>query len=291
MSVTDLPIATDDLDRAVRDLEEHGYCLIADALTNDEVSSLRQRLVQVAEEERADGAAFFDSGGPNQRVWQLLNKGDEFLELAAHRVGLAVADRVIGIHPSFGIDDGLPAYLLGSMTANIAGPGGTAQLLHADDGYMPLPRPAYPVVMNIAWMLDDVTEANGATRIVPGSHRMERRADQGATSIPAEGAAGTALMYVGSLWHGTGANTTPDQKRHVILHYFTKPWIRTQENHPASLLPAVRAKVLESPVLRRLLGFDLHHSLGMINGVRDQAEMYGSLIKAAGVGVAASSDG
>ena len=72
---------------------------------------------------------------------------------------LAVLDRVLG------------EYQLSAPTGIEIGAGEVAQPLHPDDALYPIPRPHTELVVNVMWPLDDFTEANGATRIVPGSHR------------------------------------------------------------------------------------------------------------------------
>ena len=137
-------------------------------------------------------------------------------------------------------------------------------VLHSDQGYMPLGT-TYPVVANIMWMLTDFTEENGATRIVPGSHREEmptEPVDQDRT-IAAVGPAGTALVFDGRLWHGTGANRT-DEPRLGILSYFCRPFIRQQENLTMSLAPEVVAQC--SAELLSILGFQTWATLGMVEG-------------------------
>ena len=83
-----------------------------------------------------------------------------------------------------------------------------AQPIHADDHGDPARQAAPPTVCNSMWALTDFTEANGATRLVPGSHTraqpgLRRRTT---TRIPAEMAKGSVLVWHGSLWHGGGAN-------------------------------------------------------------------------------------
>lgn len=265
---TTLPEPTKDLDRAKADLAEFGYCLVADALDAVTVATLRARLIEVALEDVENGRGFIDGGGANQRVWQLLNRGSDFVELPTHPLALEMMETLIGGQGAYGVPgDGLPQYLLSSLTANIAGPGGEAMVLHADQGYIPFPWPDFPLVANIGWMLDDFTAENGATRVVPGSHKFHALPgrDAAAQTVPAEAPAGTALVFEGRLWHGTGQNTTAGEKRHGILSYYVKPWIRQQENQTVSVDRAVAEAA--SPTLRRLLGFDLWHSLGMVNGL------------------------
>ena len=267
----DLPEPTTDMMRARRDLELHGYCLVADALTPAELSAVRSRLVDVAAREAASGEATLDSGGANQRVWQLLNRGSEFRKLAEHPIAMEFMRTLLGGHvPTQADDDGLPNFLLSNLGSNIAGPGGTPQFVHADQLFVPLPWPPFPMTASVMWMLDDFTEANGATRIVPGTHTtgINPTPDAATRTVPAEGAAGTALVFDGRVWHGTGANTTKD-RRHGILAYYTVPWLRQQENSPVSVSNEVVAEM--TPTLRRLIGFDSYVYYGMIDGVRGAA--------------------
>ena len=93
---------------------------------------------------------------------------------------------------------------------------------------------APPVVLNVMWMLNDFTVENGATRIVPRSHLYGRRPDKDrdkdVVSIPAEGVAGSAMLFDGRIWHGTGANVS-DGHRLGILTTFVTPQFRPQENY------------------------------------------------------------
>ena len=69
------------------------------------------------------------------------------------------------------LDEGL---LLSSLTAIEMNPGQAPQPFHSDDGSIPLPRPHVPIACVAIWALTDFTHENGATRIVPGSHRRSR---------------------------------------------------------------------------------------------------------------------
>ena len=65
-------------------------------------------------------------------------------------------------------------FLLSNISANITGPGGSRMHVHADQGYVADPWPPFPLAVNCAWLLTDFTAANGATRVVTGSHRLNR---------------------------------------------------------------------------------------------------------------------
>jgi ectoine hydroxylase-related dioxygenase (phytanoyl-CoA dioxygenase family) len=141
--------------------------------------------------------------------------------------------------------------------------------LHADQFYVPLPWPETPLAMNVAWMATDFTEENGATLVVPGSHRFPPPAVRGprvrhGDALPLEAPAGTAAVIDGRLWHQTGENRTDDERRIGLFAYYVKPWLRAQEVWPASLDSEVRRAA--TPVLRELVGDVLFSSLGAVNG-------------------------
>jgi hypothetical protein len=183
---------TSDFDKAVADLEEWGYCLVEGVLSPERVATVRQRLVELAEAEVAAGTDYVYENGSNQRIWTLLNKGDEFIELAmdptVHRLMARMLD---------------PEFLLSNIDANVAGPGGNPMFLHADQSFVPPPWPPFPLVANAMWMLDDFTEDNGATRVVPGSHLLGHGPDYGnlPDTVPVTGPAGTVMVFDGRLWH------------------------------------------------------------------------------------------
>jgi ectoine hydroxylase-related dioxygenase (phytanoyl-CoA dioxygenase family) len=158
-------------------------------------------------------------------------------------------------------------FLLSSLTANIAGPAGPAMFLHSDQDYIPPPWPPSPLVANLLWMLDDFTEDNGATRVVPRSHLRDgtaiARTNSGPT-VAITGSAGSALCFDGRLLHQTGENRTADQYRHGILTYCCKPWIRQQENSSLSIPEWLWPEL--SPDVRQLVGLNLYLGLGMIDG-------------------------
>ena len=105
------------------------------------------------------------------------------------------------------------------------------------------------------WPLEDFTAANGATRVVPGSHRWVHERPDAATPTSAVAMpAGSALLYLGSLWHGGGANTTDRVRLGVVLHYAVS-WLRPVENHVLAVPPATARLLPER--LQELLGYNV----------------------------------
>ncbi len=101
----------------------------------------------------------------------------------------------------------------------------------------------FPAGMNILWFLDDISDANGGTRVFPGSHLVNVGPDNIFVSdgtVSVEGPAGTALVFDTRLWHGTGANQT-DANRHVLISLFYRAWMRPQINPFTSVHPDVAA--------------------------------------------------
>jgi ectoine hydroxylase-related dioxygenase (phytanoyl-CoA dioxygenase family) len=274
-AVREIARPTPDLEEARRQLDALGYCVVPNVLRAAEIAALRERLEAQAAGERARGVAFLDGGParPNQRVWMLANKGRVFRDLLLHPMVEALMGHLLG-----------PDFLVSSFTANIAGPGGEPMVLHTDQGYVGFWTPA-AVVANIAWMLDDFTDANGGTRLVPRSHldaaatpRSSAYAPQEPANMPtprdtiaAEGPAGSILCFDGRIWHGTGANRT-DRPRRGLLSYHCRPFVRQQENFTLGLDPAIREA--ERPALLNRLGFATWAGLGRVEAPRPPTPLF-----------------
>ena len=216
-----------------------------------------RRIVALAAAEVADGTDYVYEDGANQRVWTLLNKGDEFVDLALDPTVTELMNHLLG----FG-------FLLSNIDANIAGPGGKPMFLHADQSFAPPPWPPWPMVANAMWMLDDFTAENGATRVRAGQPPPGRGADpdpRGHAS-PRRSPARRARSWCSTAGCGTRpAPTSPvSERRHGILAYYCRPFIRQQENWFLSIDPAVLER---RPELRGLLGYEQYLSLGMVDGM------------------------
>ncbi|MDQ1402702.1 MAG: hypothetical protein QOG03_1018, partial [Actinomycetota bacterium] len=121
------------------------------------------------------------------------------------------------------------------------------------------------VVVNTMWALDDFTEENGATRLIPGSHTwVDRTPTKDDPIVKAVMPAGSVIFYSGRIWHGGGANQTDRPRLGVILEYVSA-WLRPQENHILAVPREVAAELPER--LQELLGYNVYPPfVGYVDG-------------------------
>ncbi len=249
MSVTAVKPETDEVVAAIK---EDGFALVERLIDADRAAEIRKELTEVLEKTPEGRNAF--EGYSTRRIYALFAKTRVFDDLATHPLVLGVLDGVLG-----------ESYQLSAPTGIEIGPGEKAQVLHTDDGIYPIARPHDELVLNMMWALDDFTEANGATRIVPGSHKwVDQRPDERTETVMAEMQAGSVLFFVGSVFHGGGANNTDRPRFGTILEYVVG-WLRPQENH---VLAVPRDVVRDLPErLQELLGYNIHPPfVGYVDG-------------------------
>jgi ectoine hydroxylase-related dioxygenase (phytanoyl-CoA dioxygenase family) len=239
------------VDTVVEQLDREGCVVVERFIDDAKVAALKDELAPYRAATPLGRNDF--EGHVTKRIYALFAKTRGFDELATHPLLLGVLDRVLGHHQ-----------LSGPVGIDI-GPGETAQGLHRDDVVYPIPWPHPQVVLNTMWALDDFTEHNGSTLIVPGSHRSSPTdkpddADAMVATMPA----GSVMFYVGTVWHGGGANHTDERRLGVILEYCAA-WVRAQENH----ITAIGEDVIRTldPKLQELLGYNIFPPfLGYVDG-------------------------
>jgi ectoine hydroxylase-related dioxygenase (phytanoyl-CoA dioxygenase family) len=229
--------------------EEHGFAVLPDVLSADAVASARSALVAAARASEARGMPTrleaLDPGGRNVRIYELVEHAPVFGELAVHPKVLPLVDALLS-------DDAL----LSNFTANIALPGSRAMNAHCDQSTV-MPEP-WPVMfaLNAIWCLDATDEENGATRYLPGSHRITCFADVpddptlGMKSF--EAAAGSVVLMHGRMWHTSGANVSEDRERALLFAFYARSFLRTQCNWNRSLSRETRHRL--TPELQERLG-------------------------------------
>lgn len=151
-----------------RQLRDNGFCVFPNVLSKIELERVREALDRGVEITRkvmgSTQLSMFDQNDLNIRVNNLPAIDPVFIELLTRADVSAAVEALLGPH-----------YLVSNFTANIALPGSEPMEIHSDQALvMPPPWP-HIFAMNIIWCLDDVHEANGATRYLPGSHRCQSK--------------------------------------------------------------------------------------------------------------------
>jgi hypothetical protein len=233
-------------------VREDGYVIIPNLISQAVIDEIR------AESEPFlvyDGRNEFE-GRKTRRIYSVIEKTLACNPLVDHPVVMSLLDRLL-----------MPNYLLSQLQVIKVMPGEVPQPLHHDDGFYPIARPRKPFGAALIWALDDFTADNGATLVYPKSHLW---GDVAAAEIdvskmvPAVMTAGSAVFFVGTLWHCAGANHT-DQPRLAATTQYCEPWARQQENYSLSI-SRERAKLC-SDKIQSLLGYSMQFPfIGFVDG-------------------------
>jgi len=230
-------------------LDEHGYVLLEDCMGASLLHALRSRILELFDEEGDRAGQEFRTEAHAHRLANLVDKGEAFQRAIVLPPVLDCVRHVLG-----------PDLKLSSLNARSADPNSDAgQPLHVDMAAIPDARGYW--VCNTIWMLDDFTADNGATRLVPGSHKWGQRpqdvlADPNAPhpdEILLTGRAGGVVVMNAHLWHGGTANRTSAPR--LAMHAFYCRRDKPQQQYQKQLLRAsVQAQL--TPELRHLLALD-----------------------------------
>ncbi len=262
MSLRHLP--PDTTPEAVADaLAADGAVIVDDLAPADQLDAVETELAPYLEVTPAGPDDF--SGRNTRRTGGLIGRSPTCRELVTHPLVLGAAGTVLSHATTFQVH----------LTQVISiGPGEPAQPVHRDQwafDFFEFPS-GYEVQCNTIWALTDFTEANGATRVVPGSHRgPDKHRYDAADTVPAEMGRGSVVFYTGSVYHGGGANTTDSWRTGINLTY-NLSWLRQEENQYLSVPHDVAR---ELPVdLLRLMGYARGaYALGYVDDLRDPIEV------------------
>lgn len=236
-------------------LHRDGYVVLPDLIEPAELARIRSAFSEVL---GPVGRNNFE-GHRTQRAYSLLGKTRAADRLVDHPRVLALLDRLL-----------LPNYLLSQLQVIKILPGESSQLLHADDLFYPIPRPRPALSAATMWAIDPFTAENGATVVLPGSHLWgkDRTPTEADVPVPAVMSPGSCVFFLGTLWHGGGANTS-DAPRLAATAQYCEPWLRTQEAFTLSVDRDTARQV--SPDIRRMIGYSIHPPfVGAVNGMHPE---------------------
>jgi ectoine hydroxylase-related dioxygenase (phytanoyl-CoA dioxygenase family) len=215
-ALADLGATASTIDDPTRErLDRDGYAVLDGVLTGQVLADMRKRLADLLIEEGDQAGLEVHQEAGTDRLADLVNKDPVFEICFTDPRLLACVAHVLG------------EFKLSSLNFRAALPGEGRQALHAEGG--PCTDPDRYQVCNSIWLLDDFTADNGATRVVPGSHRSGKSPRDVMPDVrgahPDEalllGPAGTVVVFNSHLWHGGTLNSSPRPRR-ALHSYFTR---------------------------------------------------------------------
>ena len=248
------PTATDD--DVIAALQRDGACVVLkqapEDLVNEVYDDFREPFDNVG---RLDESDF--NGYSTLRISGILGISMASADLVAHPRVMAAADAVLLPHCA--------NYQIGSLTAIEIWPGESDQMLHLDDSMYPLRLPDAQLQISAMWALNDFTAENGATRVIPGSHKEPAIKGDGTDQFDesrieqAVMPKGSLLLYLGTTVHGGGANLS-NAPRAGLINTYALGWLRQEENQYLNVPRHIADS--HSEIIRRLMGYCVHPSEG-----------------------------
>jgi ectoine hydroxylase-related dioxygenase (phytanoyl-CoA dioxygenase family) len=227
-------------------LDECGYLVLPGLMNPELLEELRRRIDEIFAEEGAQAGSEFKQEPHARRLANVVDKGEVFERVILTPRLLECMEHVLG-----------PDHKLSSLNVRVADPyGNCSQPWHADSGAIADERGYW--VCNSVWMLDDFTPDNGATRMLPGSHKWRRLPPpESHDSLEGEqlvlGKAGTVVIMNAHMWHGATANRTAAPRRAMHVYYTRSD--KPQQQYQKRLLSEKTVSRL-SPAARRILALD-----------------------------------
>ena len=232
------------IERILEILDEDAGLIIDNFLSDQNLESIKNDLKPYLNVTRNGQDEF--TGFETKRVGALMARSKTCQDLALDPLINQMAESFLGPH--------CESYQLHFTSAIEIGPGESSQILHRDRGVWGgyIPR-KIETQFSTVWAINDFTKENGATQVVPGSHKWHKDREPLPEEIAyAEMKAGSVFIYTGSVLHGGGTNVTEQPRLGVFLHY-APSWLRQEENQYLSCPPEVAKDF--SPELRSLIGY------------------------------------
>lgn len=214
-----------DVATAIAHLDSYGYCVLKNRMKRDVCLSLAARCLELHEDPEWESYNAVEEHYAT--LYGMLNLDDRTWAFASHPDVVAVARHFLG-------DD----CIVGQACSKPNWPGARSGGLHSDDTHMFQRVPDIPWLINTMWMLTDFTVENGATGVVPMSHRLrldgppEGMGDDHPLVTPITGSAGSILLWHGGIFHTSRANTSDEVRVGLNIAYFTRWYnIWSEEGH------------------------------------------------------------
>ena len=265
-------LSADKFEAALIDVHDRGYVIIEDVLSPGECDDYR-RILEHFMAVSPTGRNVFE-GTSSHRLYALLAKSDRFADMIEHPLAIAFAEHFLG-----------ETCLLSACLSINLHPGETVQPWHTDDGHISVPQPHDVFGISVFWALDDTTETNGATEVLPYSHQWEspdivdrledehfeqrsalsEHPEAGIDRIKATMKAGSLMIMRSDVWHRGGANQT-NEDRLIVTPQYCAGWARPLETMLLAVPPETVARLPSRT--QALLGYSIHTPfMGYVDGM------------------------
>jgi ectoine hydroxylase-related dioxygenase (phytanoyl-CoA dioxygenase family) len=243
--ITERADSPSDADRHAERIRLRGFTVVDGGFSGDELTALAEGLdgALARQASRSGGLETLEAIGEHDTLRCCLAHDDIFLPLATNEAVLGVCRRLLGDYVVLTQQNGIvnPAKRAHTQTA-----------LHRDIPYQHFVS-SRPIAVSALFCLDPFTSANGATIVLPGTHRMEQFPSEAVArelETTVEAPRGSYLVFDSMLFHRAGRNTT-DQPRRAVNHVFGLPFMAPQISIPDLL----QGRYADDPALHRLLGY------------------------------------
>ena len=265
-------LSAETFQEALTDVHDRGYVIIEDVLSPSDCDDYRQILEQFMAVSPAGRNVF--EGTSSHRLYALLAKSERFADMIEHPLALAFAEHFLG-----------ESCLLSACLSINLHPGETVQPWHTDDGHISVPQPHDVFGISVFWALDDTTETNGATEVLPYSHQWDRpdivgrledehfeqrsalseHPEAGIDRVKATMKAGSLMIMRSDVWHRGGANQT-NEDRLIVTPQYCAGWARPLETMLLAVPPETVARLPSRT--QALLGYSIHTPfMGYVDGM------------------------
>tara|TARA_R110002096_G_scaffold342687_3_gene535723 strand:+ start:43829 stop:44623 length:795 start_codon:yes stop_codon:yes gene_type:complete len=234
------------INEIVATLKEEGGVIIKNLSNQDVIDKVNAELRSHFDDKGDDCQSDFN-GFNTKRLDSILAISRTSADLIGHEIIMQVADAALKPFCS--------NYRIGSSTAIEICPGEKAQELHRDDEIYPHRMPGVEFQVAALWALDDFTIENGATQVIPGSHKWHDDDVENAKAKDVSQAVmpkGSVLIYFGTTVHGGGENRS-DKPRSALVTTYSLGWLRQEENHYLTIPKNIAESYPEN--IRQLMGF------------------------------------
>ncbi|ABS64920.1 Phytanoyl-CoA dioxygenase [Parvibaculum lavamentivorans DS-1] len=235
------------IDRAIEQLRLLGYAVLDGSYSRAELTQLQEAFCAARRkmEEHFGGKDSLEKIDEHNTIRIPMMYERVFLDLALNQAIIELCRRMIG------------DYFILNQQNGISNPGNSTRYnqgaFHRDLPYQHFVSDR-PLAINALFCLDDFTTENGATYVLPGSHKQsaypsDATVDALKVQIPAP--AGSFIILDCMLYHSGGVNRT-DRERRAVNHVYSIPMLKQQIDLPAALGDTFS----DDPGVRQLLGYD-----------------------------------